>query len=63
MAYLAVDKNGDEAIFSQKPSRLGNAWDPESDDWWVSDCISLPKGSIYKLIGRTITWEDEPVEI
>lgn len=25
--------------------------------------IKLPKGSIKKLIGKEITWEDEPVEI
>jgi hypothetical protein len=25
--------------------------------------ISLPKGTIKKLIGREMTWEDEPVKI
>lgn len=25
--------------------------------------ISLPKGSIKKLIGRDLTWEDNPVEL
>ncbi len=25
--------------------------------------IELPKGSIRKLIGRELTWEDEPVEL
>lgn len=25
--------------------------------------IEIPKGSIEKLIGRNLTWEDEPVEI
>lgn len=25
--------------------------------------IDLPKGSIRKLIGRELTWEDEPVEL
>lgn len=28
------------------------------DDW-----VSLPKGSIKKLIGRELSWEDEPVEL
>ena len=25
--------------------------------------VMLPKGSIEKLIGRTLTWEDEPYDI
>jgi hypothetical protein len=25
--------------------------------------VYLPKGSIEKLIGRDLTWEDEPIEI
>lgn len=40
-------------------------------DGWSSDPgnvlpfngIILPKGSIEKLIGRKLTWEDEPVEL
>lgn len=28
-----------------------------------SMAIRLPKGSIRKLIGRELTWEDEPVEL
>jgi hypothetical protein len=32
-----------------------------SDD--VTDRVTLPQGSIEKLIGRELTWEDEPVEI
>ena len=34
---------------------------------WIDDeycgCINLPKGSIKKLIGRGLSWEDEPVEL
>jgi len=25
--------------------------------------VNLPKGSIEKLIGRKLTWEDEPVKL
>lgn len=25
--------------------------------------VELPKGSIEKLIGKKLTWEDDPVEI
>ena len=29
----------------------------------VRNCLEFPKGSIAKLIGRELTWEDEPVEL
>ena len=66
MAWLAVDKTGEENIFERKPIRnLFGMWLPDTtcDDCEESDCIILPQGSIKKLIGRDLTWEDEPVEI
>lgn len=65
MAWLAVDKNGDEYIYRYRPSRRGSFWDDciyYDDESFLTD-IELPKGSIKKLIGRELTWEDEPVEI
>lgn len=61
MAYLAVDKSGEEYIYGRKPSR-------GSDIWYSGAIIShpyikLPKGSITKLIGRELTWEDEYYEL
>lgn len=59
MAWLAVDKDGIEVIADSPLERYGN-------DCWVStglNLIHLPKGSIKKLIGRDMGWEDEPVEI
>lgn len=39
-------------------------WEPfMSDEYCVSRKIYLPKGSIKKLIGRELTWDDDPVEI
>jgi hypothetical protein len=29
----------------------------------IADDIYLPKGTIKKLIGRDLTWSDEPVEL
>ena len=59
MAWVAVDNNGAEYIYVVKPSR--------ERDFFASDSgydeILLPKGSIRKLIGRDLTWEDEPVEL
>ena len=36
-------------------------WCIESD--FYSGAIQLPKGTIKKLLGRELTWEDEPVEL
>lgn len=67
MAWVAVHKNGKEGIFSHKPTRGGelNFWYDEVEDGGaIYDTeIPLPKGSIKKLIGRDLTWEDEPVKL
>ena len=66
MAYLACDKDGTEWICSDKPSRepvIDDEFSPNSiwaDAW---EQIELPKGSIAKLIGRELTWADEPYEL
>ena len=67
MAWVAVHKNGKEGIFSYKPTRgekLG-VWYDETEYGGVfyDTEISLPKGSIKKLIGRELSWEDNPVEL
>ena len=64
MAWVAVEPNGDEYIFSEKPERkyffhMSSTWSLYD----IGDSIELPKYSIEKLIGRPLTWEDEPVEI
>ena len=59
MAWVAVNKSGSEVIFDFEPYR----W---NDSLWVEDTaddIYLPKGSIKKLIGKDLTWEDNPVEL
>lgn len=56
MAWVAVDKTGEELISRTETFRVG--------DYWIGDSIfHLPKGSIKKLIGQELTWEDEPVEL
>lgn len=65
MSYVAVDKDGEELVYSTKPFKV------EDRNFWVSLAekttpamyVSLPKGSIKKLIGRDLTWNDEPVEL
>lgn len=63
MAWLAVDDDNKEYVYDKKPVRAkdskGCYWDVLNDCWY----IELPKGSIKKLIGRDLTWEDEAVEL
>lgn len=66
MAYVAVDKNGTESIYPECPERTKyGTWVYEEsiECTWIAVFIILPRGSIYKLIGRELTWEDEPVEL
>lgn len=65
MAWVAVHKNGEESIFDCEPKRTINYWADEQflgEGYYDSD-IPLPKGTIKKLTGRELTWEDEPVEL
>lgn len=60
MAWVAVDKDGGEYIYENTPQRLDDCWHiPYSSEFGVL----LPKGSIKKLIGRDLTWEDNTVEL
>lgn len=76
MAWVAVDRFGKEGIFSYKPYRkdynraLNKLYDPV---YWSDEGVSkygnedteieLPKGTIRKLIGRDLSWNDNPVEL
>lgn len=85
MAWLAVNRNGEELVFNDLPTydRVEDTWkvnctreelvydDPhdfsaghhceEVDD---SDYgITLPKGTIEKIIGNPLSFADDPVEI
>lgn len=61
MAWVAVDKDGEEYIYEHKPFRdkiLMVYLNVEETNY-----VTLPKGSIKKLIGRELSWQDEPVEL
>lgn len=95
MVWLCVNKDGQELICQNKPTRLGlmkrcssdggnyidkaHKWEEHKfkveeltywDDSEMCSCqdatynfdIELPKGSIEKLIGKVLTWDDEPVK-
>jgi len=59
MAWVAVDKNGRELTASYN----FNNKDTEHLKNITDLIVVLLKGSIEKLIGRKLTWEDEPVEL
>ena len=54
MAWVAVTTDGEEYIFACRQAHL-----------WLDlkKGIKLPKGSIKKLIGRELNWNDEPVKL
>lgn len=69
MAWLAVDKDGKEFLYLTKPERIihYNVFDSRQIDFeiWASDGdnLELNKGSIKSLLGKELTWNDEPIEI
>lgn len=73
MTQVAVNKDGTEVIGVQlerfgyndngsliRMGKQGFCW---KDMRIVERSYYLPKGSIKKLIGRDLTWEDEPVTL
>ena len=70
IVFLAVNKNGDEVILDNFPVRLGGVWTDErsahDENYFSSEdhnsAIVLPRGTIKKMIGRSMSWEDEFVK-
>ena len=60
MAWVAVDRVGRNLVSEMKPERLGSCW--ENPDYY-ENVVYLPEGSVEKLIGRELTWNDEPVNL
>lgn len=65
MAWVATNGNGKEFLFEKKPYRSGRGeygyWNPTYSG--IGGCVLIPHGSIKKLIGRELSWSDEPVEL
>ena len=40
-----------------------NGWSTDENDFLPFIGVIMPKGTIEKIVGRKITWEDEPVEV
>lgn len=77
MSQVAVNKDGTEVI-GEYLIRGTNSWIYPVEklsykDWfdfsagteWTEEDLSikLPKGSIKKLTGKDITWDNEPIEL
>ena len=56
--FLAVDKDGDEYIYSVKPSRAIHAFIRSGGEY-----IRVPKGTIQRLLNYPLTWDDDCQEI
>lgn len=72
MAWLVCGIYGEEFIFNSKPHRTCvcasnderiEYWEGYREGSFTDKPIELPRGSIKKLIGKELTWKDEPVEI
>lgn len=61
MVYFFVDKDGTEGCNNEIPNRNFSEWLGWEDVYGTSCVITtLPKGTIEKVIGKTLTWDDEP---
>ena len=66
MAFVAVNKDGSENIFTNKPDRSVAYWHDfisPNRTTLFNRMVILPKGSIKKLIGKDLTWNDERVKL
>ena len=65
MAWLCTFGNGDEYIFEEKPTKGKSIYSPKYNYWYTGTYhkVKLPKGFIKQIIGKELTWDDEPVEL
>jgi hypothetical protein len=64
MSYISVDQDGTESLFLNIPTRY--YYPSNQQGYWYIDrepYLDLSEGDIETLIGKKLTWEDEPVEI
>lgn len=58
MAWIAVDEDKRAFVYSEEPLR-------GCDEWCAvgCECTDISSDAAELLIGRWLTWDDEPVEI
>ena len=72
-SWICVDGHGDERIFPRKPHKVfpcldlevlwGQRWTTDSLEKEYRRGVLLPKGSIKHLLGKEMTYSDEPVKL
>ena len=64
MAYLVVNKNGEERIFGCLPSYYRGTWECEDPFLTERDYgVMLPVGTIYRLTGQEIDFKHAPIDL
>lgn len=63
MAWVATDRSEQVFVYESKPERnsIYEWWDGSRRDG--TDSAELSENACKILIGKVLTWEDEPVEI
>lgn len=64
MAWVAVDSDGTEMVYEGgMPRRYRGKFFPSPHAGWEGATVRLPHGAIKKLIGRKLSWRNNPVEL
>lgn len=66
LVYFAVNMDGTEITSNAKPEREENSWCCMSENvaGWDDDySVILSKGTIEKILGKKLSWNDEPIEM
>ena len=64
MAYLAIERDGSEWIFQEKPVRNeeSGTWEERYNEFYMPGrYVCLTKGSIRRITGVELSWESEPL--
>ena len=68
-ASIPMRRNQHSSILRNMPytknqrNKWAAHWSTDRNDPLPEGAIKLPKGTIKKLIGRDLSWNDEPVEL
>lgn len=65
MAWVCISKHGKELMFQEKPIRYEKSHHGfiSRNPWQSQGRITLPKGTIKKLIDEELSFTDEAVEL
>ncbi|WP_373731235.1 fructan hydrolase [Bacteroides heparinolyticus] len=61
--HFRIESSSDYSFLNKDNTDFWACIYDNPDEGYENIAIELPKGSIKKLIGRELTWEDNPVEL